>query len=310
MFESSFNSPAPHQQTVEPVGSTPIIEAGIDRADKLKFITFKAYQHKLQNLWNLFGQQSLEPILIKGWAAAINYPQPYLRPIGDFDLAVNPADLGRAQAATVNQRPGDIDWHSGLRHLDTVKWENLFENSILAKCGDENVRILRPEDHLRVLCVHWLGDGGRDREKLWDIYYAVKNRPPNFDWNRCLDTVSKKRRKWIVCTVGLTHRYLKLDIADTPLAREAQKLPGWLTTAVEREWNNPVEYRYLQSCLNDRQELLKQIKKRFPPNPIQATIEMNGDFESSIRAHYQIGNVFRRAMPSIKRIFRLKAFGK
>ncbi len=278
-----------------------------NQAEKLKIITFKVYEKRLQDLWNIFQTGQVEPILIKGWAAAANYPQPYLRRLGDFDLAVEPAMLKTVRELTKNQRMGDIDWHSGLRHLDTVEWKDLFANSIITECGNSRIRILRPEDHLRVLCVHWLGDGGRDRKKLWDIYYAVANRPANFDWDRCLLTVSEKRQKWIACATGLAGKYLGLNLENTPLADSADLLPSWVIRTVEGEWNSPVEYKYLLSCLRDRRELFKQLKKRFPPNAIQATVEMDGDFDEGARIFYQTRNVFKRTIPSLKRILGLSA---
>ncbi len=247
--------------------------------------------------------------MIKGWSAALNYPKPYLRRLGDFDLAINPACLDRTEKLLKNFDLSAVDLHKGLRHLDTVGWDDLVKNSVLVKCGEVSIRVLRPEDHLRVLCVHWLGDGGRDKEKLWDIFYAVKNRPADFDWERCLGIVSERRKKWIVYTIGLTHIYLGLEIADTPVAQTAKKLPRWLMKVVENEWNNPVEFMYLQSCLHNRKEFLQQLRKRFPPNPIQATIDMEGDFDSSIIIFYQLGDFLRRFLPSLQRVSKVVTAG-
>jgi hypothetical protein len=194
-----------------------------------------------------------------------------------------------------------VDLHRGLRHLDTLEWRDLFENTKLLKIEETNVRILKPEDHLRVLCVHWLNDGAAYREKLWDIYYAVENRQLDFDWQRCLDSVDQKRRKWIVCAIGLAHRYLGLELKDTPIAAEAKEIPDWIIKTVESEWADNNKLKRLQDCLSDRKEFFIQIKKRFPPNPIQATIDMNGDFDNKTRLFYQIGDIFLRTKPSIKR---------
>ncbi|MGI8639536.1 MAG: nucleotidyltransferase family protein [Pyrinomonadaceae bacterium] len=270
-------------------------------------LMFKVYEKKLQNIWKHFEDSQIEPILIKGWSAAINYPQPFLRQLGDFDLAVNPNCFDKAEKLQKHSDLREVDLHKGLRHLDTVGWDDLAKNSVLVKCGEVSIRVLRPEDHLRVLCVHWLNDGGREKEKLWDIFYAVKSRPADFDWERCLGVVSERRKKWIIYAIGLTHRYFGLEIEDNPVAQAAKKLPRWLIKAVENEWNNPVEFKYLQTCLRNRKEFFKQLRKRFPPNPIQATIEMEGDLDSHKRIFYQIGDFFLRFLPSVRRILKVAA---
>lgn len=270
--------------------------------EKLRIITFKVYEKKLVDVWNRFRADGIETVLIKGWAAASNYPNPFRRRLGDFDLAVNPKDFEKAAILQKNLKLGEVDLHKGLRRHDTVEWDDLFENSILKECGGTLIRILRPEDHLRILCVHWLVDGGREKEKLRDIFYAVENRPSNFDWERCLGIIGRKRRKWIIYTIGLTRKYFGLSTDDLPFSEESKKLPRWLIKTVEKEWNNPVEFKYLQSCLGSREEFFKQLGRRFPPNPIQATVNMEGDFDSSTRILYQVGDLFGRFTPSIRRV--------
>ncbi len=215
----------PFQNTV---GQPAILE------EKLKIITYRVYEKKLQDIWRYFQENNLKPILIKGWAAALNYPKPYMRRLGDYDLAINPLEFERASSLQKKIQTGEVDLHNGLRKLDRTEWNYLYENSILKKCGDTDIRVLKPEDHLRVLCVHWLADGGREKEKLRDIYYAVKNRPANFDWDGCLKVVGERRRKWIIYTIGLTHRYYGLAIDDLAFAGEAKKIPDWMIKTLEK----------------------------------------------------------------------------
>jgi len=220
-----------------------------------------------------------------------------------MDFAVPAKDFETAHTVAVSPATKGIgiDVHRELRHLDTVEWPDLFENSRLLHVEGGNIRILRPEDHLRVLCVHWLNDGGAYKERLWDIYYAVKNRPADFDWERCLNTVSKIRRRWIVCTLGITRRYLDLDLDDTPVKNESDDLPKWLIRELEREWASGVRLMQMDLLLNDRAALFAQIKKRLRPNAIQATIEMEGSFDAKTQIFYQIGGVVKRIMPSVRR---------
>jgi hypothetical protein len=267
-------------------------------------LRWKIQEEKIKRAFEIFRENEIEPILIKGWAAARFYPLQSERIFADIDLCVDPALFQKAEnvSKNIDVKKLNVDLHNGLRHLDTVAWEDLFENSQLFEIGASRIRLLRPEDHLRVLCVHWLTDGGAYKEKLKDIFYAVENRALNFDWERCLETVSKKRRKWIVCTIGLAEKYFGLSLKDTPIEREAEEIPGWLIKCVEKEWRSNVRLKPIHTCFGDRKQLFQQIRKRIPPNPIQATIEMEGSFDNRPRIFYQVGDVFKRATPSFKRV--------
>jgi hypothetical protein len=270
--------------------------------DGFNILYHKVKERFIEKAWVRLEKAGLEPILIKGWAAARFYPKPFLRPFIDIDLLIAPEQFERAKRLFENTKQDfSIDFHKGARHLDTVSFENLFANSRIVRCGETAIRVLRPEDHLRVLCVHWLNDGGAYREKLWDVYYAVANRSTDFDWERCLGTVSAKRRCWIVCTIGLAHKYLGLEIEDTPFADEAKEIPVWVIKTVESEWASETNLLPLISVINDRDMFFKQVRKRLPPNPIQATVEMEGDFDNKPRFIYQIPDVFFRLASSIKR---------
>ena len=245
----------------------------------------------------------IEFLLIKGLAVDFYYPSNKFRNYVDFDLCFDPHKLDKKfeQEIEIEIRNYNVDIHCGLRHLDSLNWDDIYKESILLELDNCSFRILKPEDHLRVVCTHWLTDGAAYRRRLWDIYYLVKNRPADFDWERCLNVVSPKRRKWIVYTIGLAHRYLGLNLDDTPIAEEAKNLPAWLIKTVESEWESEVKLRPLETCFHDRKLLFQQILKRIPPNQIQATIDSEGDFDKNHRAYYQIQNVFTRLAASIKR---------
>ncbi len=258
-------------------------------------------ERNLVEIFVLFRKNEIEPILIKGWAAGLAYPEPFRRSFSDIDLAVEPKLYERA-VSIVKQSNLNVDLHEGLRHHDTVGWADLLKNSILVEVENTPIRILRPEDHLRVLCVHWLNDGGAYRERLYDIFYAVENRPENFDWERCLNVVSERRRRWIICAIGLAHKYLNLYIDDLPFGEDAKKLPKWLVKEVEKEWASDVRLIPIHQCLHDKKAVWQQIRKRIPPNAIQATIESEGDFDAKTRVIYQALSFIRRMSPSFERI--------
>lgn len=272
----------------------------VDNRIKWKMLHAKVFELRIRETFEVFRQNRIEPILIKGWAAGLNYPNCFERIYTDIDLAVSADDYRKALEIAGGHRKY-IDIHRGLRHLDTVDWRDLFENSELISSGGDGdggaaaIRVLRPEDHLRVLCVHWLNDGGAYKERLWDIYYAVENRRADFDWERCLGIIDKKRETWILCVLGLAERYLGLNLEDTPVAGRTQNIiPGWVIKTVVREWNTQAKLKPLETVIGSKKDLCAQIKLRLPPNPIQSTIEMEGDFNSGSRIPYQIGGMLLR----------------
>ncbi len=265
----------------------------------------KLYEEKIKEAFKLFRENNIEPILIKGWAIAREYPKKHQRFYSDIDLCVSTELYKKCSELVLSEdaRQFNIDLHNGLRHLDTVSFDDLFENSKLVLIDDVPIRVLRPEDHLRVLVVHWLTDGGAYKERLLDIYYLIENNKADFDWERCLGIVSQRRRQWICQTIGLVHRYYDLDVSELPIAEETKNIPVWLVKALEKEWSADVWLRPIHTILGDKKELWAQIKKRFPPNAIQATIDMEGSFDNRSRIYYQIGSVFVRMKPSIRRIY-------
>lgn len=266
----------------------------------------KVYEEKIKSAFGFFRARKIEPILIKGWAAAREYPEKYRRTFSDIDLCVPPEDFEKSlKLVKVGECQAlNIDLHCGLRHLDTLEWEDLFENSHEELLEGVKVRILRPEDHLRVLCVHWLNDGGAYRERLLDIYYLLENHTNDFDWDRCFGKISKNRREWIIKTIAIVHKYHRLDISKMPFADELEKIPEWFTKTLEKEWASDTKLVPLHTLLGKKREFWKQIKKRFPPNAIQSTIDMEGPFDDAPRIYYQLGSVLYRLKPSIARIFK------
>jgi Uncharacterised nucleotidyltransferase len=264
----------------------------------------RVYEEKIKAAFRYFRENGVEPILIKGWAAAIEYPQKYERFFGDIDLCVAPVDFERSYSLVEAEegRKLNIDLHCGLRHLDTLVWKDLFENSILIKLDGEEIRVLRPEDHLRVLCVHWLTDGGGEKEKLLDILHILNNHRKDFDWERCFGKISGTRRDWIIKTIGAIKKYYDFDDSDLPFELAVDRLPGWFTKALEDEWVSETKSVPVHLTLRNFAEFRKQLKKRFPPNPIQATVDMEGKFDDTPRFYYQIGSFLKRLKPSVKRI--------
>ena len=276
----------------------------MDNDSRWRFLYTKKLEFEIVESFRFFRKRGIEPILIKGWAAARSYPEHSTRYYTDIDLAVSGSDFGIARDLLKSEAGSKIavDLHRELRHLDTKAWDEIFNDSQEIDLNGFAVRIPSDEDHLRILAVHWLNDGGANKERLWDIYHAVENRPANFDWDLCLNSVSEVRQQWIITAIGLAHKYLSLEIDGFTFADRAKVIPKWLISTIEKEWQSDVRLISLHRCLNDRKELFRQIKKRIPPNALQSTIEMEGRFDSRSRFPYQIGSMLNRILPSIKGI--------
>jgi len=231
----------------------------------------------------------IEPVLVKGWAAARLYPDRGLRAYGDVDLCVAPEQfteaarvlkdlesveghhvdlhagfdgvgcgaavsearaLARAalpsrasqanvalpygRASDMNATASD-DCHSSaeqtyLRNLCNLRadsWLEIFNRSQLVDLDEVKVRVLCPEDHLRILAVHFLRSGALRPHGLCDIAVlleqgaegngqrgkskeqsAEREAPrENFDWKICFGD-DPVQANWVACAVGLAAELL------------------------------------------------------------------------------------------------------
>jgi hypothetical protein len=283
-----------------------VISVAIDQLDDSR--RWHVLQHRRQQILTVqaverFRCEGIEPIVLKGVSTARYYPEGAYRISVDVDLAVAREDFHKAERLLKSTTaPVVVDLHRELRHLDTVEWSDLMANSVKLSLPDGEVRVLRPEDELRVLAVHWLTDGGTYKDRLWDIFYLIDRRHTDFDWDRCLNAVDERRRRWIECAVGVTAKYLDLDLRDTPLAGAAERLPTWFTRTIEREWAAEIKPIPLEAAIGDRRMLVTQLMRRLRPNPIYATVDCEGDLDARTRILYQIRNGIRRILPSYRRV--------
>lgn len=264
----------------------------------------KKLEHEVVEAFRIFRDAGIEPVLIKGWAAARHYPRDVPRFYDDVDLVVSDEDFDAAKQVMKTDAGKEIgiDLHRELRHLDTKLWHEIRADSQQIDLDGDKIRVPSDEDHLRILAVHWLNDGGIPKDRLWDIVYAVRNRRVDFNWDKCLKPVSDLRQQWIITAIALAHKYMGLEVEDLPFAARTKDLPQWLTATLEREWESGVRLISLHTCLNNPKNLFTQIKKRIPPNALQATIEMEGSIDNSSRIPYQFSSILNRIGPSIRGI--------
>lgn len=272
----------------------------LKQAYRLYTLQAAIHEREIQQVLKLLAQAGVDPILVKGWAIARHYPEQALRPYGDIDLFIRPEQFRTAQEILSGSEGRNVfvDLHEGASHLDDQPLDDLFARSTTVDLGDVTVRVLSPEDHLRILCVHFLHHGAWRPAALCDIGLLVEQYQGKFDWKVCL-TNNQRRSKWVTCTVALAHELLDADISGTPIGPLLKNVPRWFIPAVLREWENPVSVEHvvpppLAERLSHPIKTVRAIRRRWPPNPIQATIVMNGPFNDWPRFIFQAGNYFSR----------------
>jgi hypothetical protein len=105
----------------------------------------------------------------------------------------------------------------------------------------------------------------------------------------------RKQAGWTASAIALVCDMLGVDKTGLPDRIRNARLPEWMIAAVEAEWARPFGFR-LQTRRGLRLSLssLSELKRHWP-NPVEATVEMGGNFNKSPRWLYQAGCFGRRA---------------
>lgn len=258
-------------------------------------------EHAIKKVLTALQAAEVDAVLVKGWAISRLYPEPGLRPFGDIDLAVRPEHLPLATETVSNvDVPYWVDLHHGFDGLDYTGFHELWARSMVVKLDDVGVRILRAEDHLRVLCFHLLRHNAFRPLWLCDIGAAVEYRSADFDWNLCLGR-DRRRADWVACSIALAHELLAANVDDTPGAARTTNLPRWLISSVLKEWATPYAMSQapvthqapMAKYLRDPRGLLADLRRRWP-KPIEATVYVNGAFNRIPRWPYQMAASIKR----------------
>jgi hypothetical protein len=274
----------------------------LQQAYRLQSLQSAIHEENIQTVFRLLRESSIEPILVKGWAAAGLYPERALRPYGDIDLCCRAADQQIAKAVLAGPAASGCwaDLHSGFSELKDRNFEQLFERSRTLPLGDSSVRVLSAEDHLALLAIHLLKHGAWRPLWLCDIAAAVEALPRGFNWEVCLGS-TKRHATWIGCVIGLANRLLGAQLDQVPLAVRNQTLPKWLVTNVLKEWESPFAGNQppmrhplpMMDHVRHPMGIWQALQDRWP-NPIIATISVNGSLNGVPRFPYQLANCISR----------------
>lgn len=252
-------------------------------------------EEALAGLLRRLGAVGLDPILGKGWAAAALYPEPGLRPSGDFDFYPRRADAALVSAALAGV--SDIDVHPGLGQLDDRSEAETYARSQARPLRDRHLRVFCAEDHLRLLCLHLLGHGGWRPTWLCDVGAALEGRPAGFDWDYFLSG-DAHRSDAAACALMLAHELLEASMDGVPDRVSARRLPRWLAPVVLAQWGDPGFEAHglrvpLAASLAHPRALMRALALRWP-NALEATIGVRAPFNNLPRFPIRVAESIRR----------------
>ena len=290
------------------VSRTPLRESPsgelLHQAYRLQSLQSEIQEQKIEKVFRLLREASVEAILAKGWAAAGLYADRTLRPYGDIDICVRPKDYRFVQELFSKPDANDcpIDLHQHFSELGNRSVEELLRRSSACQLGQEQVSVLGDEDHLALLCIHFLKHGAWRPLWLCDVAVAIESAPASFHWDLCLGK-DDTRANWIRCVFGLAHQLLSARTDKLPPEVGLITPPEWLIDNVLKQWSSP--FAAFQAPMNHPVPmadlwhqpfgLVDGVRQRWP-NPIIATISVHGRLNNLPRFPYQIANCVRRAV--------------
>ena len=219
-------------QTVPPPAVLPAhVLRPLTQTLRLQKAQYLRRQGEIAKTFAVLGEARIEAILLKGWSIGRKYARPWCRPLGDVDLAVDPGDLLRAQAA-LRKVPGGtsmIDLHAGVPDVPDTNWRELYGRSVTVPLSGQQVRLLGPLDEAKQLIMHCWRHSARRAIWFCDVATAVESLPVDFPWNRLLNN------NWdggiYRAIIGLTRELLGARV-NSDLAREHCVPSSWLRNTV------------------------------------------------------------------------------
>ena len=271
---------------------------GLQQAYRMATLAAALRRGQVAHVFEVFRAHGVEPILLKGWAAARLYGEEGLRPYADVDLCIRPdqaAEGRRAQGAVTEDC--SIDLHLGLRHLDDRPLADVYERSQQVALEGGRVRILGAEDHLRFLALHMLGHGAWRPVWLVDIAVALERRPASFDWAR-FESGAPRRTQWAATALRLAHLLLAADVEGVPALLVRRPTPGWAVATILDAWGFdgkrvPQGARLPLAQVRDIGSLVTGLWARWP-DPLEATVGVGAPINAFPRWPVQLAECAAR----------------
>lgn len=259
-------------------------------------------QTALSELCALLNGAGVTPMLFKGWAAGLSYPQGWLRPYGDFDLLVRSDDFVKARAvlASAATRSGSgndfamplgprghcsVDLHDRLDDHYAADNDTLFHRALRITLPGGHLLVPSAEDHLRLCAMHMFRHGAWRPLWLCDVAAIIEATDAAFDWDACLSD-RPVTAAWTAASLMLANRLLGARIDHVPARVFDQCLPDWLEQAVLRHWAYPHAGRFMAPApfsLRDPAAM-----KRRWPDAVTATLAGGGLPQPGVRLPWQL----------------------
>jgi hypothetical protein len=277
------------------------------QAFRLHSLEAARHQLSLEQVLKQFNQAGLEPIAFKGWTLARLYAHPGLRPFGDIDLLVGPGEEAVARHAIAGLpsalRPlVDLDMRVLDRFMPDRSFAELASRSSVENVGEARCRVLAPEDHLRLICLHQLDHGGWRPLWLCDVAAFVERLPRTFEWDLCLRG-NPHLSDSVVALLSLAEELLG---ALLPTGTPRKLVPAWFRNAVLRGWARgyqaPPDSLYGLRRLGWSRALVA-IKARWP-DPITSTLHLRAPLGRIPRSVLQLVEALRRGFLFARRTWR------
>jgi Uncharacterised nucleotidyltransferase len=251
-----------------------------------------------------FNSAGLEPVLFKGWTLTGLYAHPALRPFGDIDVLVDVKDEAVARRVIAGLPEAlrelvDLDMRVLERFLPDREFGELAARTNVESVGQGRYRLLAPEDHLRLLCLHQLDHGGWRPLWLCDVAAFIERLPPSFQWKLCLRGNSHLSDG----VLSLASLAAELLGAQLPMAIARNEAPRWFRDATLRAWAGG--YKAPPDSLHSLYRLgfrraVAAVRARWP-DPVTSTLHLRAPFRRVPRLVLQLAELGRRAVRYISR---------
>lgn len=250
----------------------------------------------LARLWPILEGAGIMPLLGKGPAVALAYPERILRPFSDLDVYVPDAQFLRTRALV--DRAGlqhiTVDLHRGASHVSDIPFERLRDCADTMRVMDVDVRVMSTPHHLRLVALHALNEGLIRPLWLADVACLLRRDGATLHWTM-FDEGDAWGARWARVALTLARDILGEDLSSTPLG--STPAPAWAETAVLRTWGRQQQAKGARTAMGSRGRSLRAwvdgLIERWP-TPIEAVAGVGTTVPAQVVLGHQIRECVRR----------------